>query len=159
MPLPMNLQAVADQMDLPSDEMTACISRITGALVSFSDEEFFAAEPDVDDAGTDELSSEWRQEAAEQANVVLENDDYVALPNKFDIHECSIMERFCHSLDDERVRNALLRAIGGRGAFRSFKDRISEEGVREDWFAFRSLALKRIAADFLESQGIPFIDQ
>ena len=39
------------------------------------------------------------------------------------------------------------------------KNRIFEEGVREDWFAFREKALKGIATDFLESQGITFIDE
>ena len=69
------------------------------------------------------------------------------------------MERFCYSLDDERLKNVLLRAIAGKGAFRYFKDRVFDEGVREDWFAFRDAALKRIAADFLESRGIAFIDE
>ncbi len=159
MVLPVNLQAVVDEMDLPSDEMTAYINRKTGELASFGEEEFSYARRDEDDGEANELIPEWQQEMAGHAKAVLENDDYVTLPDKFEIHEYAIMERFCHSLDDERVRNALLRAIGGRGAFRSFRDRVSEEGVREDWYAFRGQALKRIAADFLQSHGIACIDE
>jgi hypothetical protein len=68
------------------------------------------------------------------------------------------MEKFCFSVCDEQVQNALLQAIKGRGAFRRFKDRIIEEDVQEDWFAFRDEARRGIAADFLESQGISFMD-
>ncbi len=158
MVLPVSLQAVAEEMDLPSVEMTAYINRKTGELVSLSEDDAYYAGRSEDDGHANSVLQEWQMEAAEQAKAVLENDHYVELPDAFDIHEYAIMERFCHSLDDERVRDALLRAIGGKGAFRYFKDRISEEGVREDWFNFRNQALKDIAADFLQSQGIAFVD-
>ena len=54
-------------------------------------------------------------------------------------------------------RTGAIAGCSGRKG-RRFKDRIVEEDVREDWFAFRDEAHKKIAADFLESQGIPFID-
>ena len=106
-----------------------------------------------------ENAPEWQKESVAKAKKVLADSDFIELPDQFEIHEYSIMERFCFSVSDERVQNALLRAIKGRGAFRHFKDRIFEEGVQEDWFAFREKAFKRIAADFLESQGIAFIDE
>ena len=154
MALPVNLQAVVDEMDMAGDEMAAYVNRKTGELITLSDEEISYAEDD-------DVSSfvlEWQKEMVDRAKTVLADDDYIALPDRFEIHEYSIMERFCFSVCDEQVQNALLQAITGRGAFRRFKDRIVEEDVREDWFAFRDEAHKKIAADFLESQGIPFID-
>ncbi len=154
MALPVNLQAVVDEMDRAGDEMAAYVNRKTGELVALSDEEISYAEDD----DVSRFVLEWQKEMVDQVKNVLADDDYIALPKRFEIHKYSIMERFCFSLCDEQVQNALLQAITGRGAFRRFKDRIIEEDVQEDWFAFRDKALKKIASDFLESQGISFID-
>jgi hypothetical protein len=89
---------------------------------------------------------------------VLESDDFVALPDKFEIHEYSITERFCLFLPDEGLRDELLHAIRGSGAFRRFKAAIYRKEIQDDWYRFRNEALKRIATDFLESEGIPWLD-
>ena len=154
MALPVKLQAVVDEMDMAGDEMTASVNRETGELVTLGDEEISYSKDD----DHSRLIPEWQKEMVDQAKMVLADEDYVALPDQYEIHEYSIIERFCFSVSDERVQNALLRAISGRGAFRRFKDRIIEEDVEQDWFAFRNEALKKIAAGFLESRGIPFID-
>jgi len=82
----------------------------------------------------------------------------VVLPDKFEIHEYSIMERFCLSLSDEELQDQLLHAIRGSGAFRRFKNAIYRKEIQDDWYRFRDQALKRIAIDFLESEGIAWQD-
>jgi hypothetical protein len=66
------------------------------------------------------------------------------------------MERFCHTVENTAVQDALLNAIQGSGAFRYFKDTIHRLDLADDWYRYRQLALEQIAADFLESQNIPF---
>ncbi len=150
MPLPVDLQAVIDEMDVFSDEMTAYVNRKTGELYTATDEEVGLA--DEDDA---QLAG-WQSEAAAKAREVLESEDFIALPGKFEIHEYSIMERFCLGVADARLRDALLDAIRGRGAFRRFKDLVHREGIIDDWYAFRNAALAEIALDFLDAHGIPY---
>ena len=87
---------------------------------------------------------------------VLNSEDFIALPDKFEIHEWSIMERFCRSLEDSTQRGQLLDAIHGKGAFRYFKDTIHRLGIADDWYQFRREALEDIASDFLEAHEIPF---
>jgi hypothetical protein len=93
---------------------------------------------------------------------VLESDDFVALPDKFEIPEYSIMERFCLSLSDEGLQEGLqeelLHAIRGSGAFRRFKDAIYRKEIQDDWYRFRDESIKDIAIDFLESEGIAWQD-
>ena len=43
-------------------------------------------------------------------------------------------------------------------AFRRFKDAIHREEIQDDWYRFRSEAFKSIATDFLESEGIAWLD-
>ena len=49
---------------------------------------------------------------------ILETDHYLPWPTKFDIHEYSIMERFCRSIDDDDRRDGLLNTntVGARFA-------------------------------------------
>jgi len=152
---PVSLQSVVNEMDVPSDEMTAYINKKTGELFTISEEETRITEAGNDD---DEFIPEWQKEILPKVREVLESDDFVALPDKFEIHEYSIMERFCLSLPDEALHNELLHAIRGSGAFRRFKAAIYRKEIQDDWYRFRNEALKRIATDFLESEGIPWLD-
>ena len=44
---------------------------------------------------------------------------------------------------------------GGRGSGR-FKRILWDEGIEDQWFAYRDEALKTLAVEFLETEGIPF---
>ena len=152
---PVSLQSVVNEMDVLSDEVTAYINKKTGELYSVSEEETSTVEQGNQE---DEFIPEWQRETLPKVREVLESGDFVLLPDKFEIHEYSIMERFCLSLSDEGLQDELLNAIRGSGAFRRFKDAIYRKDIQDDWYRFRDQALKRIAIDFLESEGIPWQD-
>lgn len=87
---------------------------------------------------------------------MLDSEDYLPLPSKFDIHEYEIMQRFCCSIQDEELSNELLYQIRGAGAFRRFKDAIHRHGITEAWYRFRQAALEEIAIWWLEKHEIPY---
>ena len=152
---PVSLKSVVNEMDVLGEEWTAYISKKTGELVTVTEEE-----ANIVDAGgeDDEFIPDWQRETLPKVREVLESDDFVALPDKFEIHEYSIMERFCLSLSDEGLQDALLHAIRGSGAFRRFKDAIHRKEIQDDWYRFRDESIKDIAIDFLESEGIVWLD-
>ena len=154
MALPVKLRAVVDQIEMTGDEMTAYINRKTGDLITLTDEDLSYAE----DGDNDRLIPDWQRETGDQVKQVLADDEYIALPDSFEIHEYQIMEHFCYTIEDERVQNILLQAINGKGAFRHFKDKVYEEGINKNWHRFRDSAFKQIAVGFLENQGIAFTD-
>ena len=147
-----SIKDVMDEMDILSDEHSAFLNRITGELVTLSREELSAAEEN--DAG--DRYPAWQQEMIIKAREVLESDDFLALPSKFDIHEYNIMEDFCFSVKDDGIRDGLLHKIRGQGAFRRFRDGIRLNGIEEDWYSFRQEALERIAIEWLEANQIPY---
>jgi hypothetical protein len=59
------------------------------------------------------------------------------------------MQDFSRSVESNRIREDLLHAIHGAGAFRNFKDRIEPA-----WFAFRAEALRQIALTWCEENHI-----
>jgi hypothetical protein len=147
-----SLRAVAQEMDVHSDQHHAYLNKRTGELVTIGDEEVSIIE-----SGDDiEEYPEWQQEAIRKTQEVLDSDEYLPLPSKFDIHEYAIMERFCRSRDDREVRERLLYCIDGSGAFRLFKDAIREFGIVDDWYSFRQAALEELAIDWLDANGIQY---
>ena len=154
MALPVKLRVFVDYMDAVNDEMTAYINRNTGDLVILTDDDISFAEDD-----DTHFIPDWQRETVEKAKQVLIDDNYIELPDRFELHEYQIMERFCTTVEDRSVQNILLRAIRGRRAFRRFKDKVYAEGIDKDWYRFRDNAYKQIAADFLSSECIAFVDE
>ncbi len=149
-----SLRAVVEQLIIYSDPFHACLDKRTGELVTVSDEELQAANSDEDLDGY----PEWDQRQIRPAQAILESDDYLPLPGKFDIDEYRIMERSCYSLEDERLRDELCSLIRGSGAFRRFKDAIHRHSIADDWYRYHDEALRDIAIDWLEAHGIDYTE-
>lgn len=147
-----SIKDVVNEMDILSDEHSAFLNRYTGELVTLSSEELSAAEED------DNINEypKWQQDIIIKAKEVINSDDYLSLPSKFDIHEYHIIEEFCCSVVDDKIRGGLLDKIRGRGAFGRFKDAIHMNGIEEEWHRFRKEKLEEIAIDWLEVNQISY---
>ena len=67
----------------------------------------------------------------------------------------SDMEDFTNVVPDPRARDLLLRALGGRGAFRRFKDTLFEfQDLREAWFRFHDARMQRRAIWWLADHDL-----
>ena len=155
MAITVKLKDIIDEMEIQSDFHSSYLNKKTGEIVRVTDDHFRVAEDE------DDLSDypEWEQEAIKLAGEVLKSDDYIELPTKFDIHEYSIMEKFCLSLNDVELSDKMYHSIKGKGAFRIFKDNIYEYGIEEDWFKYRREAFNRIAIDWCEDNTIPYVEE
>lgn len=152
MPPVVSLRAVVDEMEILNDSFHAYLNKRTGELVTVSDEELGAADRE------DDLDAypEWQRDQIRLAQAILETDDYLALPDEYDIDKYRIMERFCCSVEDQRLSDELCSLIRGSGAFRRFKDAIHRHGIADDWYRYRDEALEGIAVDWLEANGIEY---
>jgi hypothetical protein len=147
-----SIKDVVNEMDVLNEEQSAFLNRNTGELVTLSGEDLSAAEEDDDIVDY----PEWQQEMIIKAKEVISSDDYLPLPSKFDIHEYHIMEDFCRSVVDDKIRERLLDKLRGRGAFKRFKDAIRNNGIEEEWYRFRQEELEKIAIHWLEVNQIPY---
>jgi len=147
-----SLRDVINEMDVFSDEHPAYVNRKTGELITLTHDELALAE----DPETAEDAPQWQQELLPKAREVLESEDFLPLPSKFEIHEWSIMERFAQSLTDPTESDELLDAIHRRGAFRRFKDALRRLERTEEWYRYREAALEEIAIEFLEANEIAY---
>jgi Uncharacterised protein family (UPF0158) len=131
------VQDVVNEMDTVSNEHHAYLNRQTGELVTIAEEEIRAVEEEHDL----ENYAAWQQEAIQKTSQVLDSDDYLPLPTKFDIHEYSIMQRFCDEVEDVELSNKLLFQMRGSGAFQRFKHAIHPYNIADDWYRYRKTAL------------------
>jgi Uncharacterised protein family (UPF0158) len=153
MSVEVSLRAVVDELDVLMEGWVAYLNAKTGELISLSEDDRMLAEHEVD---PEEDTPKWQQEALPKIREVLESEDYIELPSKFDIHEYAIMKNFCYSIEDRRLRSELLNAIRGSGAFSRFKSVIHSRKIQNAWYAFKRAALERIAIDWLEAKAIAY---
>ncbi len=156
------LSRIVEGMHMQSDESHRYLDLQTGEVVSVREDDLAATEDD-DLLEDEELAADladWEKDPVEQAREVLEHagERYLALPSKFDIHEYSIMDEFCRSIEDRRLSDELRSKIRGSGAFRRFKDAIHERDVADRWYQFRAEAFRQIAIDWCDGHGLAYVD-
>ena len=103
----------------------------------------------------------WPQSALEYAEEVGEIDEDDEHPERWLSVQCEgshdgyrDMESFLDDLADEDLADQLARAISGRGAFRRFKDRLSERPeLMTRWHAFSNDRQRGRARSWLAHEG------
>lgn len=132
------LQQVIDAIEMADDNWTGFYDSQTGETVWLGDRDF-----DDDYEETEEL-------------IETSENRFYRLPTKFDIHEYSIIEEFVDDLPAGAIRNELMNAIRGRGAFRRFKDSIYYHGIEQQWYDYQAEAYKRIAIRWCQDEGLEY---
>ena len=152
---PVKLSDITDELEMIMDEASSYLNKETGEVITIMNDELHATE-NCDDL---EKYPEWQRDMIKMAADVFNNwENYVDLPSKFDVHEYNIMERFCLSIEDEEVSDSLYYAIKGSGAFRRFKDGIYRFDIADDWYRYRTEALREIAKKWCEDNEIEYVD-
>jgi hypothetical protein len=91
----------------------------------------------------------------EDARSLLNDpDDYVQLPNRLEIDEYQMMERFAAGVAGPLPRAAVQDALHGRGAFRRFKDAVQRYGLADDWYRYRDRSYEDVARTWCKAHSI-----
>jgi hypothetical protein len=134
------------------DESASFLDLETGRVETVSHDLLREAEESGGDEEPDLPA--WQEQEWETAKRIVSTDRFQELPTKFDIHEWAIMQDFSRSVESEMIRQDLLNAIHGSGAFRHFKLALRRHGIEPAWFTFRTETLRQIALDWCEENHI-----
>lgn len=149
------LEDLAEKLDEVNDMWHLYLHIKTGEFIEIQNDYLSLAE-DADPEDLDEYQ-DWDQDELRLAISVFENwEDYIELPSQHDIHEYAIMEDFANDTQPQQKSNQLLRALQGKGAFRRFKDTVSELGLDQAWYAYRFIAFVQVAKEWCENNDIPY---
>lgn len=118
-----DLDALAEALEDHSDYLQWFIDSVTGQVIPWTD--------DTDDPCPDESGARYI-DPLPSGEAYRDMQDFVA------------------RVPDRKAADLLARAIEGRGAFRRFKDTLIEfPELREKWFAFHDVRLRRRAIEWL----------
>ena len=147
-----SLREVISALEATSDDCASYLDPETGEIILVTEEERALAEDECE-----QDAPAWQRELMAKIRAALEEGGrWLELPDRFDIHEWSIMERFSRAQNIERVRSGLLHAIHGSGAFRAFRSAIRGLGLEQSWYQFRDEALADIARGWLEEHKLEY---
>ncbi|MGO4882262.1 MAG: UPF0158 family protein [Bryobacteraceae bacterium] len=150
-----SLQEIVDSLEMQFDEYRQFLDRQTGAVELLDLAELRLAE-EPDQPEEDLPAAEESHESVIARAVIEDPDRFVRLPTKWDIHEWQIMCDFAESVAPDRLRDDLLNALHGSGAFRYFKDTLRRYRREDDWHLYRTAALRRIAIDWCKENDIEY---
>jgi hypothetical protein len=149
------LDVIIEALEMADDSISSYLDVETGEVHSITEEEFDLAE----DAQTamEDLPN-WQREAVMLARSIpkQEGKRYMALPDKFDVHEWAMMDRFSMTLRDAQMRNDFHGGIRGAGAFRLFKHLLTEYNLWDAWNRFKQVELRQMAIEWCKENGITY---
>ena len=139
------LSDIVEAMDMQNDEMSAYLNIKTGEIISLYHEDSMLIDDEI------------IEEDKELRESVLESEDYIQIPDKFDINEYRIMEHFSLSIPGD-IGGILYDNLSGSGAFRRFKDNINRFGIEDKWYKYLDNSYYDHAKGWCEVNEIHFID-
>ena len=146
-----SLNSVIEAIESATDEANSYLDPDSGEIVYVTDEM-----RDLAEEGEDEDAPEWMREDLPKVREALESGRFLSLPTKFDVHEWAVMQEFSQKQENHRLRDELMDAIHGAGAFRHFKSTIHRLGIEKAWYKFRDEAIKEIAIQWLEENHLRY---
>src|SRR6056297_167474 len=155
MELTVKLEEVLEAIELHTFRNKYFYSKKDGEVYFVTEEELAAAEDDYDL----EDFPEWQWNNIKLAEEILYSMDYIELPDDYDIDVYEIMEDFCLSIDDDKLRKIMYNSIQGRGAFRRFEDNVHKYGIIDDWYDFQENVYMEIAKQWCNNHGIKYIEE
>ena len=95
-------------------------------------------------------------------HVILEieehKDNYLELPSYKQIDTKKIANNYVDSLNDGAVKTRLKKALNGLFPMKNFLKEINTFEYNDNWYNFRTKALKNIAINYLNLKNIEYID-
>lgn len=147
----LSLRDIVDAIESQPNEGEAYLNPDTGEIILVTEDERAL----VEQGRSEDDLPDWQREAMPKIREALESDRFLALPDRFEVHEWEIMERF--SLEqNEQARKMLLSAIHGSGAFRHFRSAVERLGLLDAWYRYREQAIQQIARDWLEEHKLAY---
>jgi Uncharacterised protein family (UPF0158) len=151
MPTSAVLEDLIDALEEQSDSLFPYLDRERGEVQLITDESLSLGDAEPEEI---DLLPEWQKEEAELAVRIETSDQYLRLPDRFQVNEWNIMNEFCHEMKREDVRATLLQAIQGSHAFRRFKDQIANHNLWDEWNRFRRRAFGELLREWCEENDI-----
>ena len=113
------------------------------------------------------FAASWEHEEASGCDLIEEGEQFVRLPNQYEINEYRIMEEFADFAGGglkyaskeqaSEIGHKLYEALQGRGAFRRFKNTLNHYGIADEYYAYRHSYYVELAKEWCQDHEIGFV--
>ncbi len=151
--LRIDIAEIASAMENDRSSNEFCLDTNTGEVVVVPDDLISTVSSDEVD---EEQMPEWERELLPVARALEDGSNrYACIPevDSYEIYE--LMQLFALDRDNEELRNLLVVALDGKGAFGRFKrvlDHYSED--RDEWYREKDELMKVLVSEWLLSLDI-----
>ena len=145
------LPSLADAFEESFDGWEQYLNKDTGRIIAVPESKGICDDPD-----------EWE----EIISMIEEGEQFVRLPNQYEINEYRIMEDFANFaggglkyVSKEQAReigHKLYEALQGRSAFRRFKNTLNHYGIADEYYAYRHSYYVELAKEWCQDHEIGF---
>ena len=129
--------------------------RETGNIINIPRTVMKVAEGDKEEEDLDD----WEKELLEDAEAILEDmeDRYLAIPSIESSYFYRAMQSFAEEVQDNNIKNELLKALNLSNPMRQFKTAISKYmEVQNLWYDYEDNKAKEYVIEWLEKNNIQF---
>lgn len=151
------IQKIVDELQMRFMDTTVYYNKITGEILNVQDDDFRIVEED-DFENNIENYPKWQREHLKEVYDLLYNDidNYIALPNNFDIKDSDIMEEFIETISDSNKKYQLENCMWQKGMYRKFKDKLIDIGLENEYYKFYDEKLKKIAIEWCKENNLEY---
>ena len=151
------IQKIVDELQMRFMNTTVYYNKITGEILNVQDDDFRIVEKD-DFENNIENYLEWQREHLKEVYDLLYNDidNYIALPNNFDIKDSDIMEEFIETISDSNKKYQLGNCMWQKGMYRKFKDKLIDIGLEKEYYKFYDEKLKEIVIEWCKENNLEY---
>ncbi|MFR8233305.1 MAG: UPF0158 family protein [Clostridia bacterium] len=152
-----DIQKIVDELQMRFMDTIVYYNKITGETLNVQDDDFRIVEDD-DFENNIENYPEWQREHLKEVYDLLYNDvdNYIALPNYFEIKDSDIMEEFIETISNSNKRIQLENCMWQKGMYRKFKDKLIDIGLENDYYKFYDEKLKKIAIEWCKENNLEY---
>ena len=145
---------IVEALETTSEETQFYLNVKTGEVVLKSEAELLISESNE----FEDEYSDWDDDMQESTEALMDSEEFIPLPDQYEINEFEIMEDFCDALEDQEKKNTLSALLHEKGDFSSFEQHLQQYGLTEKWEQFREDGYRQIAIEWCELNDIPYID-
>ena len=135
------MNKMADEFEAMFDGWSQFLNKKTCEIISLPDADNDYADPEDEDE--------------ELYDKIAFSDDYVRLPDKYELREKNVMYDFAESIGGN-LGDRLCSALRGRHPYRYFKDTADRLGLLQEYYDFRFAAYCRFAEAWCEENGLKY---
>lgn len=152
-----NIQKIVDELQMRFMDSTVYYNKVTGETLNVQDDDFRIAQDDDFENNIQDYP-EWQREHLKEVYDLLYNDidNYIALPNNFEIKDSDIMEEFIETVSNNNKRIQLENCMWQKGMYRKFKDKLIEIGLENEYYKFYDEKLKEIAIEWCNDNNLEY---